>query len=287
MPIERSIVLRSRLHTAEQRVIYRRMERDRVLIDHRGGVRDELLQSGKKSGIDILHEIGRRISAGSLQDVLDRIITLVLSEIECDSCFIYILEANELVLRASKNEHAELVGRLKLRVGEGITGWTAQHHEPVALPENASQDPRFTFFSELPEDRYEAFLSVPILSRGRVVGVINLQHRLPYHHTMREVKLVSTIGFLVGAEVELARLESQVSELAEQLGTRKLVERAKGILQRDLGLPEEEAYRTLQRQSRQMRKPMKDLAEAIVISEEVRRGNQQSTVRSAEAEKLS
>lgn len=246
---------------------------------------DELLDSGKQSGIDILHEIGSRMSAGSLQEVLDRIITLVLSEIECDSCFIYILEGNELVLRASKNEHAELVGRLKLRVGQGITGWTAEHHEPVALSKNASQDPRFTFFTELPEDRYEAFLSVPILCRGRVVGVINLQHRLPYRHTAREVKLISTIGFLVGAEVEMARLESQVSELSEQLGTRKLVERAKGILQRDLSLPEEEAYRTLQRQSRQLRKPMRDLAEAIVLSEEVRRGYAAPATGSSDDEK--
>ncbi len=262
------------------------MNSNQVLIGHRGGVKDEPLQSEKESGIDILHEIGSRISAGSLNEVLDRIISLVLSEIECDSCFIYILEGNELLLRASKNEHAELVGRLKLRVGQGITGWTAEHHEPVALSENASQDPRFTFFSELPEDRYEAFLSVPILSRGRVVGVINLQHRLPYHHTMREVKLVSTIGFLVGAELEMARLEGQISLLAEQLGTRKLVERAKGILQRDLGIPEEEAYRTLQRQSREMRKQMKDLAEAIVISDEVRRGSQRSTASNGQPEKL-
>ncbi len=241
----------------------------------------------KQSGVDILHEIGSRMAAGSLPEVLDRIITLVLSEIECDSCFIYILEGNELVLRASKNEHAELVGRLKLRVGQGITGWTAEHREPVALPENASQDPRFTFFSELPEDCYEAFLSVPILCRGRVVGVINLQHRLPYYHTTREVKLISAIGFLVGAEVELARLESRVSELAEQLGTRKLVERAKGILQRELGVAEAEAYRTLQQQSRQLRKPMKDLAEAIVICEEVWRNREQIKAAPADSEKSS
>src|SRR5260370_41046247 len=93
----------------------------------------------EQSGVDILHEIGSRMAAGSLPEVLDRIITLVLSEIECGSCFIYILEGNELVLRASKNEHAELIGRLKLRVGQGLTGWTAEHRGPVGLPENAAQ----------------------------------------------------------------------------------------------------------------------------------------------------
>jgi uroporphyrinogen-III synthase len=59
----------------------------------------------------------------------------------------------------------------------------------------------------------------------------------------------------------------------EKLETRKLVERAKGILQRDLGLNEEQAYLALQRQSRQKRKPMKDVAEAIVLSEEIKRGS--------------
>jgi uroporphyrinogen-III synthase len=68
----------------------------------------------------------------------------------------------------------------------------------------------------------------------------------------------------------LARLESENSGLSRQLATRKLVERAKGILQRDLGMTEEQAYLSIQRQSRQKRKTMKEIAEAIVLSEEVR-----------------
>ena len=68
----------------------------------------------------------------------------------------------------------------------------------------------------------------------------------------------------------MARLEDANSNLSEQLQTRKVVERAKGILQRDLGLSEEQAYLTLQRQSRQKRKAMKEIAEAIVLSDDVR-----------------
>jgi uroporphyrinogen-III synthase len=84
--------------------------------------------------------------------------------------------------------------------------------------------------------------------------------------------LISTIGFLVGAEIEMARLESENVHLSEKLETRKLVERAKGILQRELKITEEEAYLTIQRQSRQRRKSMKEVSEAIVLSEDVRRG---------------
>jgi GAF domain-containing protein len=129
-------------------------------------------------------------------------------------------------------------------------------------------------FNELPEDTYEAFLSVPILSRGRVVGVINLQHREPHTYTRRQIRLISTIGFLVGAEIEMARLEGENSQLLQQLETRKLVERAKGILQRDLGMNEEQAYLALQRQSRQKRRSLKEIAEAIVLGEEIRRASQ-------------
>jgi uroporphyrinogen-III synthase len=113
---------------------------------------------------------------------------------------------------------------------------------------------------------------VPILCRGRIVGVINLQNREPHEYTEREIRLITTIGFLVGAEIEMARLESENLHLSEKLETRKIVERAKGILQRDLKITEEEAYLTIQKQSRQRRKSMKEVAEAIVLGEDVKRG---------------
>src|SRR5215467_4497337 len=225
-------------------------------------------QKQKDPALTILHAIGSRMAAASpLSEVLDRIIDFAASVARFDSCFIFVLEDEELVLRASKNPHPNEVGHLSLRLGEGITGWVAKHHQPVAIPSNAFQDPRFQFFNELPEDRYESFLSVPLLSRGRIVGVINFQNREPHTYSKTEIRLISTIGFLVGAEIEMARLEEKSSQLTEELETRKVVERAKGILQRDSRLSEEEAYLALRRQSRQQRKSMKEVAEAVVAAE--------------------
>jgi len=221
--------------------------------------------------VDFLHNIGTRMASGELHEVVDRVVEFVTGVVKCDSCLVYLLEGNDLVLRASKNPHPDVVDRLKLPMGKGITGWVAEHREPVAIRRNASQEPRFQFFHELPEDEFEAFLSVPILCRDRVVGVINVQHRLPHIYRPRQIRLISTIGFLVGAIIELARLESENLQLAEELETRKLVERAEGILQRDLKLTEEEAYLTLQRESRQRRRPMKDVADAILLSDDLRR----------------
>ena len=92
-----------------------------------------------------------------------------------------------------------------------------------------------------------------------------------HEYTSEEVRLAATVGHLVGSEIERARLDSQVADLTDKLETRKLLERAKGILQRDLRLTEEEAYLPLQRESRRRRTAMKQVAEAVVLSDDLRR----------------
>src|ERR1700685_3363556 len=164
----------------------------------------EPIMSFEESHVDLLHEIGVRLgTADGFREVVSRVVEFAAGLVKCDSCLVYVLEGEELVLRASKNQHPDVVDRLKLRVGQGITGWVAEHQEPVAVSEKAAFDSRFQFFHELPEDSYEAFLSVPLMCRGRVVGAINLQHRLPHVHKRKEIRLISAIGFLVGAEIEL------------------------------------------------------------------------------------
>jgi uroporphyrinogen-III synthase len=230
------------------------------------GFRDGLRQ------IDFLHEISSRIAAAdSLHLVLDRIVNFISSVIPCDSCFIYVLEDDTLIMRASKNPHADLVDQIGVQIGQGVTGWVAKHRQAVALASGASNDPRFKAFKNLPEDHFEAMLCTPIMCAGRVVGVITLQHRLSYRHTTYEVRLLSTLGHLVGAEIERARLETENSQLANRLETRKAVDRAKSILQRDLSLSEDDAYQMMHRESRQRRKSMREIADAILLSEELRR----------------
>jgi uroporphyrinogen-III synthase len=224
------------------------------------------------SAVDFLHEIGSRMAASDpLHTVLDRIVDFACSVINCDSCFVYVLEDDQLVLRASKNPHSDLVDHLGIWLGQGITGWVGWHREPVAIPAKALKDPRFKRFKDLPEDTFEAFLSVPILCRSKLVGVINLQHRKPYQHTENEVRLLTTIGHLVGAELERARLETENLQLSDRLESRKHIEKAKGVLQRDFGLDEDSAYKAMQRESRQRRKSMREIAEAIVLNDDLRK----------------
>ena len=238
---------------------------------------EELVHTHEEaSDIEMLHEIGSRMAAAdSFHEVLTRIIDMVTAAVRCDSCFIYVLDKNRLVLRASKNPHADVVDQLEMAVGQGLTGRVAENGETIALSARAWEDPRFTRVVNLPEDRFEAFLAVPILCRGKLVGVINLQHREPHNHSKREIRLITMMGYLVGAEIELARMEFEKSQLTDQLETRKVMERAKGLLQRELNIDEEAAYLILQKQSRQKRKPLREIAEAVILMEDVRRGKNQ------------
>src|SRR6185295_19981951 len=83
-----------------------------------------------KTDIDLIHEIGSRIAAADpLHAVLGRVVDFVTSLVQSDSCFVYVLDDDALVMRASKTPHPDVVDRLKLRVGQGITGWVAEHRQ--------------------------------------------------------------------------------------------------------------------------------------------------------------
>src|SRR5688572_25919982 len=173
--------------------------------------------------LKILHQISHTISCTlDLDEVLRQIIDLVVEVTKGDSCLLYLLdEAGDfLVLRASKNPHPRLIGRIAVKVGEGITGWVAREAQPVAIARNAGKDGRFKVFHTLPEDKYEAFLSAPIIAPGdRVIGVINVQHRKAHRHSDREKTLLSIIGHQVGSAIVNARLYEETARRSQQIST--------------------------------------------------------------------
>jgi uroporphyrinogen-III synthase len=180
-----------------------------------------------------------------------------------------------MVLRASQVPHASDLGKLRIKMGEGVTGWVAEHKSVAALDSNAFTDPRFKRF-QIIEDTYEAFLSVPLVSGGDLIGVINAHHRQEHKHSREEIAVMAFIGEQLGVtmsksllEQENARLLEETQEMRRELETRKVVERAKGILQQRYGITEEDAYFRLRNQSRRLRRPMKEIAEAVILSEDM------------------
>ena len=148
----------------------------------------------------LLQRISRYLASDrSMGSALDSIVSLVVEFTSCDSCLVYLKENSELVLCAASSEGKQSsLGTVRLRIDEGLTGWVARENKFLALSCDAYNDPRFKSFSELVEDTYEAFLSAPIVARGRVIGVINVQHRQAHNHSGDEMELISTIAQLIG-----------------------------------------------------------------------------------------
>jgi uroporphyrinogen-III synthase len=201
----------------------------------------------------------------SLDQFLDKIIKLINKIIDVDSCFIYLYQNKKLTLFASKKPHQNLLGKITLKEGEGITGWVAEHKKTVSIKEKAYLDPRFKFFKELPEDRYEAFLSVPIIDKQGLVGVINLQNKKPKIFSKKEKQIIEIFASIIASGLRKVILQEKLGFLEEKLEERKIVEKAKGILMKKENLTEEEAYKKMQKEAMKKRKRLKEIAEAVIL----------------------
>ena len=113
-----------------------------------------------------------------------------------------------------------------MKMGEGITGWVASHKSIIALARNASSDTRFKPFRSLQEDTYQAFLSVPMIDSGEIVGVINVHHKAAHEHSSDEVALVAFIGEQMRGVIAKARLTERSRSAIRRMGTLAAVAQA-------------------------------------------------------------
>ena len=152
-----------------------------------------------------LEEISMLVSLDfELAEVLQSVSTKIAGQLNADVCNIYLLEGEELVLKATHGFDREHVGKIRLKIGEGITGAVAKEMLPLNLA-NASRDPRFKVFPELNEERYNAMLSFPITDKKDIYGVINLQMTSVRHFTEDEIQFVSIIANLILSAIKLRR----------------------------------------------------------------------------------
>src|SRR5690348_7885533 len=176
--------------------------------------------SETKSQVELLHQISNIVSSNlTLEKMLQELIGLAVEVTSCDACLVYLVDhaTNEIVLRASQLPHTAEIGQIRLKMGEGITGWVAQHKSVVALPSNAAADARFKTYQTLQEDTYEAFLSVPLISNGELIGVINIHHRPRHTHGPDEIALISFIGEQMGGAIAKSRFEQRSESAARRM----------------------------------------------------------------------
>jgi|GEM_PF-1632803 len=182
----------------------------------------------------------QRISAdAATTDDYDQMLRLIIDEttgvMRADVCSLYLLEPDGwLVLQATNGLTQHAVGNLRLRLGEGVTGWVAQERQPLAL-EDAHADPRFVFIPGVDDNRLISMLSVPVIARERVVGVLNIQAAARRRFNESEISFLQALASQVAGIIESRRLHRQVTS---QLTTLQILFRVSGLINSTLDLDE-------------------------------------------------
>jgi len=171
-----------------------------------------------KIGITTLEDISALIlQSHDLDETLRNIVTLVARRMHTDVCSIYLLDADNVTLRlqASKGLSRKAVGKVTLRIGEGLTGIAAQKRHAIAI-EEPQEHPSYRYFKETGEERFHSFLGIPLFDRNNPLGVIVLQTKEPRQFNKEEISALSTIAFQVSSIVVNARLLDSIRQHQEE-----------------------------------------------------------------------
>jgi len=183
-------------------------------------IKEQLKEKDRE--IALLRAINRTVlEIPDLGQLLQKFCQVIAEQLKADAVLIYLFDEKreELVLRGSLKAHPQELGTIRLQPGEGITGWVAEHRKSVSIAKHANEDSRFKLFNTLPEDRYEAFFSVPILLKKSVVGVINVQHRKAHVHTPLEISLSETISDEIAGALNKSELFALSEKKSRQVDT--------------------------------------------------------------------
>ena len=168
-----------------------------------------------------LEEISQLVShSHDPGETLSNIVRLIQGRCQTDVCSVYLLEPDrgELVLGATVGLEPSSVGRVRMRLDEGLTGLVAERMAPVIV-DDAFQHPRFKYFPEAGEDLYHSFLGVPLVEAGTVQGVLVVQTLESRTFTSGEARMLVTVAAQIAPLVSGARLLEQVVAAAHANGS--------------------------------------------------------------------
>ncbi|MCG2821737.1 MAG: GAF and ANTAR domain-containing protein [Candidatus Atribacteria bacterium] len=219
-----------------------------------------------------LNEISRAITSDLyLEDILKLIVTLTANVIKAKVCNVWLIDEKkqEFNIKATQSMHQEYLNKRTIKLNEGIVGLVAREKKPKII------------FDVLKEEQYiekklarkeglVSMASIPMMVRDKVIGVLNVYTNRPYEFTKAEISLLSTIANQAAAAIEKTELIVRTKIIQEELDTRKKTERAKGILMEERNINESEAFSLIRKSSMNKRISMREIAEAIILSYEIR-----------------
>lgn len=231
------------------------------------------LESERTSKLTALSNVSRTVASDMyIEEILSLLMRLTADLMNSKICSLMLYDETkqELVLRATQSLSKEYLEKRNIKVGESVSGKVVKSKKPIVV-ENVRRDKLYNFPEIAKKEGLYSLLSVPLMFKGRVIGVLNSYKDHIHHFTEEEINLLSSVANQAAVAIQNTTLMSDKKELEEKLEARKVIEKAKGILMKLLSIDEDSAYRLLQKQSMDKRKSMKEIANAIIISKELER----------------
>ena len=222
---------------------------------------------------EALSKVSRSITSNLyLEDILKLIVTVSAEIMNSKICSLSLLDekTDTLILKATQSMSEVYNKKPALRLGEGIAGRAALNNKPQVVLDIA-KEPEYKYKDIAKKEGLRSLLSVPLSVKGRVIGVLNNYTSRPHKFTAEEIDILTSVANQAAIVIENSELMVKTKVIQEELETRKVVEKAKGILMRDLSLGEQEAFKKIQRQSMDMRRSMREIAEAIILMDSMKK----------------
>jgi len=207
-----------------------------------------------------------------LEDILRLIVAVTAEIMSSNICSLMLIDErkNALVIKATQSISEDYNQKPALKLGEGIAGKVAKENKPIVVKDVSKED-EYKYKNIAQKEGLCSLLCVPLAVKGKVIGVINCYTSAPHDFSETEIEVLTSIANQAAVAIENTELMVKSRVIQEELEARKIVERAKGILMREENLTEEEAYLQIRKCSMDHRKTMREVAEAIILSTEIKK----------------
>ncbi|MDD5427790.1 MAG: GAF and ANTAR domain-containing protein [Candidatus Omnitrophica bacterium] len=207
-----------------------------------------------------------------LEDILKLIVNVTAEMMDSKICSLMLIDykTKQLVIRATQSMSDAYNKKLPLKIGEGIAGKAAKENKPIIVKDIAKEK-EYKHKDIAEKENLSSLLCVPLSVKNRVIGVINCYTSKPHDFTETEVTILTSIANQAAVAIENTELAIKSRLAKEELETRKKIERAKGIIMKDEGKTEEEAYLKLQKYSMDNRKSLREVAEAVILAADIKK----------------
>lgn len=222
--------------------------------------------------IEAISKIANMLTSGVYLEELLRLIVNVTAEVmnsKISSLMLLDPEKKELVVKATQSISEEYNKKPNMKLGEGIAGKVALDNKPICVLD-VREDSRYLNRDIAKKESLCSLASVPLAVKGRVIGVLNCYTSKKHKFTGHELAVLTALANQAAVAIENAELDLRARSAEEALFTRKLVERAKDILSQEANISPSESYRLIQKQSMDSRKSMREVAEAIIMTRDIK-----------------